>query len=246
MLDALTLGDFETVERLGHNMKGAGASFGFQAITDIGAALEQEAGSVDIDASRKWVDELSTYLDRVGLGAEIAVLLPLPTPARSTAEACAPTAGGARRIVLVEDNDDLREGFRAVLEDRGHHVNGSARRDRRTGAHPRRKARRRDHRHRPARDGRLRSRAAGTSGARTFGAARRDDGLRAGERSPRGAIRRLRHAHDQARRHRAGRTDAGARRAVEPEARRLSRSRNGRLPKQSPDTRATSQLRRRH
>ena len=65
MLDALDRGDFETVEILGHGMRGAGGSYGFQAITDIGAALEQAAESADTDASRKWVDELSRYLDRV-------------------------------------------------------------------------------------------------------------------------------------------------------------------------------------
>jgi len=65
MLDALDRGDFETVESLGHGMKGAGGSWGFQAITDIGAALEQAAESADTDASRKWVGELSSYLDRV-------------------------------------------------------------------------------------------------------------------------------------------------------------------------------------
>jgi PAS domain S-box-containing protein len=65
MLDALDRGDFETVESLGHGMKGAGGNYGFQAITDIGAALEQAAESADTDASRKWVGELSRYLDRV-------------------------------------------------------------------------------------------------------------------------------------------------------------------------------------
>jgi PAS domain S-box-containing protein len=65
MLDALDRGDFETVESLGHGMRGAGGSYGFQAITDIGAALEQAAESADTDASRKWVGELSRYLDRV-------------------------------------------------------------------------------------------------------------------------------------------------------------------------------------
>ena len=115
MLDALARGDLETVERLGHDMKGAGASFGFQAITDIGAALEQKAGSRDTDASRKWVGELSTYLDRVGRGAEFTVRLPLS----DTREV---TAGGARRIVLVDDNDDVRVGFREALEHSGHDV----------------------------------------------------------------------------------------------------------------------------
>ncbi len=65
MLDALDRGDFETVETLGHGMRGAGGSYGFQVITDIGAELEQAAGNVDADASRKWVGELSSYLDRV-------------------------------------------------------------------------------------------------------------------------------------------------------------------------------------
>ena len=65
MLDALDRGDFPTVEGLGHGMKGAGGSYGFQAITDIGAAVEQAAESGDTDASRKWVGELSRYLDRV-------------------------------------------------------------------------------------------------------------------------------------------------------------------------------------
>jgi len=65
MLAALDRGDFETVENLGHGMKGAGGSWGFQGITDIGAALEQAAEIADTDASRKWVGELSRYLDRV-------------------------------------------------------------------------------------------------------------------------------------------------------------------------------------
>ncbi len=65
MLDALDRGDLGTVESLGHGMKGSGSSYGFQAITDIGAALEQAAERADTGASRKWVGELSRYLDRV-------------------------------------------------------------------------------------------------------------------------------------------------------------------------------------
>lgn len=133
MLDALGRGEFETVERLGHSMNGAGASFGFQAITDIGAALEREARSADTAASRKWVGELSTYLDGVelaqrealGHGAELTVGLPLSDTREVTAEArCkgTPTARVARRIVLVDDNDDMGLLFRTVLEQRGHHV----------------------------------------------------------------------------------------------------------------------------
>jgi response regulator RpfG family c-di-GMP phosphodiesterase len=65
MLDALDRGDFATVETLGHGMRGAGGSFGFDAITNLGAALEQAAECADADASRKCVGDLSNYLDRV-------------------------------------------------------------------------------------------------------------------------------------------------------------------------------------
>ncbi|HUQ37745.1 MAG TPA: PAS domain S-box protein [Aestuariivirga sp.] len=63
--DALDRVDFETVTILGHNMSGSGGMFGFQAITDIGTAIQLAAENSDNDASRKWVGELSSYLDRV-------------------------------------------------------------------------------------------------------------------------------------------------------------------------------------
>jgi HPt (histidine-containing phosphotransfer) domain-containing protein len=65
MVEALDRGDFATVESIGHSMRGAGSSYGFPAITDIGAALEIAAASADAIASRKLVDELSGYLDGV-------------------------------------------------------------------------------------------------------------------------------------------------------------------------------------
>lgn len=62
---ALLKGDFEIIERLGHGMKGAGGSWGFQGITDIGAAIEQAANRGDAGASLRWAGELSSYLDRL-------------------------------------------------------------------------------------------------------------------------------------------------------------------------------------
>ena len=120
MLAALTVGDFETVERLGHGMKGAGASFGFQTITDIGSSLEQEARRTNTETSRTWVDALSAYLDRVGPAGETAAGLP-PTP-REDAVAIRPRAPRSFRFVLVEDDDDMRECFRMALDRFGHHV----------------------------------------------------------------------------------------------------------------------------
>jgi HPt (histidine-containing phosphotransfer) domain-containing protein len=65
MGNALDRVDFETVKTLAHQMSGSGGMYGFQAITDIGAALERTAECVDTDASRKWIGELASYLDRV-------------------------------------------------------------------------------------------------------------------------------------------------------------------------------------
>ncbi|MBK5255771.1 MAG: PAS domain S-box protein [Vicinamibacteria bacterium] len=69
MTQALDLDDFGPVENLGHDMKGAGGSWGFPGITDIGAALEQAGRRADREASRQWVIELSSYLDRVEIVA---------------------------------------------------------------------------------------------------------------------------------------------------------------------------------
>lgn len=41
------------------------ASYGLQAITDIGFAIEEEAGRGDARATQHWIDELAMYLDRV-------------------------------------------------------------------------------------------------------------------------------------------------------------------------------------
>jgi len=65
MLDSVQRGDFETVQVLGHSMKGAGGGYGFDAITEIGAALEQAATQRNAAEIRNRVHELSRYLDRV-------------------------------------------------------------------------------------------------------------------------------------------------------------------------------------
>ncbi len=65
ILKALETGDYETVRVLGHNMKGSGGGYGFDAIADIGLALEQAAKEGNPEEIKKQVNELSTYLARV-------------------------------------------------------------------------------------------------------------------------------------------------------------------------------------
>ena len=65
MQEALARGDFETVRVLGHSMKGAGGGYGFDAITDIGAALEKAAKDNNPGTVLRGLRDLAAYLDRV-------------------------------------------------------------------------------------------------------------------------------------------------------------------------------------
>lgn len=67
LLFALEQQDYQTVQGLGHRLKGNGASFGFQKISDIGDALEVAAKERNTTALRKYQQELSAYLERVAV-----------------------------------------------------------------------------------------------------------------------------------------------------------------------------------
>jgi len=62
---AVASDDYETVRVLGHSMKGSGGGFGFDDITEIGAALEQAAKRKDETAIRDELEKLANYLARV-------------------------------------------------------------------------------------------------------------------------------------------------------------------------------------
>jgi HPt (histidine-containing phosphotransfer) domain-containing protein len=68
--DALARGDFETVWRLGHRMRGSGAGYGFEAITRIGECLEETARARRPEEAQRWTEELAAYLARVEIVSE--------------------------------------------------------------------------------------------------------------------------------------------------------------------------------
>jgi HPt (histidine-containing phosphotransfer) domain-containing protein len=65
MQTALAAGDFETVRRLGHTLKGSGAGYGFTEVTALGAKIEQLAKSSAGDDIKPLIAELGNYLERV-------------------------------------------------------------------------------------------------------------------------------------------------------------------------------------
>jgi HPt (histidine-containing phosphotransfer) domain-containing protein len=62
---ALARGDFESLERLGHRLKGDGGGYGFPVISEIGRGLEHAARDRDAAAIRALSRELSEYLASV-------------------------------------------------------------------------------------------------------------------------------------------------------------------------------------
>ena len=65
LLAAVERSDYDTIEALGHTMKGDGGGYGFHAITDIGGSLEEAAANKNLQEIRKWVKQLSLYLESV-------------------------------------------------------------------------------------------------------------------------------------------------------------------------------------
>jgi HPt (histidine-containing phosphotransfer) domain-containing protein len=62
---AIVRSDYEALSKLGHRIRGEGGSYGFEELTEIGAALEIAAKSRDLAAIRKSAEELTAYLDSV-------------------------------------------------------------------------------------------------------------------------------------------------------------------------------------
>jgi HPt (histidine-containing phosphotransfer) domain-containing protein len=56
---------YAEIRLIGHSMKGAGGGYGFDAITDIGAAIERAALAQDAAGVRSMIVNLDDYLARV-------------------------------------------------------------------------------------------------------------------------------------------------------------------------------------
>lgn len=55
-------GDVESIRSIGHSLKGVGGGYGFDRITELGAALEQAAKSGQLDDINARIADLADYL----------------------------------------------------------------------------------------------------------------------------------------------------------------------------------------
>ena len=63
--DALKKQNYESIQDLGHRMKGTGEGYGFQGITQAGAEIEDGAKSKNNVLIEKGIENLADYLERV-------------------------------------------------------------------------------------------------------------------------------------------------------------------------------------
>jgi HPt (histidine-containing phosphotransfer) domain-containing protein len=62
---AIDRADYATICQIAHKMKGEGGSYGFDAISKMGATLEQAALAKDLDGARHTLEAFTAYLESV-------------------------------------------------------------------------------------------------------------------------------------------------------------------------------------
>jgi CheY-like chemotaxis protein/HPt (histidine-containing phosphotransfer) domain-containing protein len=62
---AIDRADYATISQIGHKMKGEGGSYGFDAVTDMGATLERAALDKDLATVRHTLEAFTEYLESV-------------------------------------------------------------------------------------------------------------------------------------------------------------------------------------
>jgi HPt (histidine-containing phosphotransfer) domain-containing protein len=63
--DSLKRKDFETIERLGHSMKGSGSIYGFDGISELGKKIESSAKNRKSEEIKNSLSELKHYLNKI-------------------------------------------------------------------------------------------------------------------------------------------------------------------------------------
>lgn len=63
--DALRIGDYARLQRIGHNIRGSGGGYGFDQLAQIGNRLEQAGIAQQAEQAGLCLDDLADFLRRV-------------------------------------------------------------------------------------------------------------------------------------------------------------------------------------
>ncbi len=67
MAQGLQEGDFDTLHRLGHGLKGAAGNYEFEELAGIFLTIENAAKNHDSDAAAKYMKRAKDYLERLDI-----------------------------------------------------------------------------------------------------------------------------------------------------------------------------------
>jgi HPt (histidine-containing phosphotransfer) domain-containing protein len=67
---ALSDGKVETLQSIGHSLKGVGGGYGFDGLSDIGAEIESEAKSGNLNGIGVLIEKMRNYLGRIEVSFE--------------------------------------------------------------------------------------------------------------------------------------------------------------------------------
>jgi HPt (histidine-containing phosphotransfer) domain-containing protein len=73
MRDHLSSGNFPDLERLAHQLRGAGGSYGYPTLTGLAEALEEAARARDGERGQKVLSELEALCEAIAEGIGIGV-----------------------------------------------------------------------------------------------------------------------------------------------------------------------------
>lgn len=63
--DALAVANYQSLQSLGHSLKGVGGGYGFTGMSEIGAAIETAAKQQNLEELKGLVEQYGHYLDSV-------------------------------------------------------------------------------------------------------------------------------------------------------------------------------------
>jgi HPt (histidine-containing phosphotransfer) domain-containing protein len=63
--EALSNGKVDTLQSIGHSLKGVGGGYGFNGLSEIGAEIESMAKSGNLEGMQDLINKIKDYLDRV-------------------------------------------------------------------------------------------------------------------------------------------------------------------------------------
>ena len=64
---AISGGDFAVIQNIGHNLKGSGAGYGFDDITEFGNTLEQAGQQQDVETATAMTLRLEQYVQSLDI-----------------------------------------------------------------------------------------------------------------------------------------------------------------------------------